>query len=169
MIETVAQASPVVHAQVQRLHPAIRWVWLGGAAIAAMVILIASLIAEAILRGERDWPLPWGVSAVLTATVIGGWSAVYSLLRYQNWGYLLREKDVVIQSGVWWKVRRCIPRSRVQHVDISSGPLDRAFGLVQVHLFTAGGMGAVAEIPGLSPEAAEDLRAALVRSSSDGV
>jgi membrane protein YdbS with pleckstrin-like domain len=123
----------------------------------------------AIAASNDDWPLPFGVLAAGGSLLMGGWCAVYSMLRYASWGYVLRELDVVIQSGVWWKVRRCIPRSRVQHVDIASGPLDRAFGLVEVHLFTAGASGAVAQIPGLSPEAAEHLRAALVRSTTDGV
>ena len=154
---------------IRRLHPAVRWVWLGGAVIAFFVLLIAAMGIETLVRREQDLPLPWGVASVVAAGAIGGWSALYSILRYRSWGYVLRDEDLVIQSGVWWKVRRCIPRSRVQHVDISSGPLDRAFGLVEVHLFTAGSVGAVAEIPGLSPEAGEELRSALVRSSSDGV
>lgn len=157
--------SPAGH----RLHPAVRKVWLAGAAIAGAVFTLIGLIGEGIARSKTSVPLPWGVGALGAGLLIGGWSAVYSILRYRSWRYMLRELDLVIESGVWWKLRRCIPRSRIQHVDITSGPLDRAVGLVEVHLFTAGGIGAVAEIPGLSPEAAEHLRAQLVRSSSDGV
>lgn len=154
---------------IRRLHPAVRWVWLGGSAIFFTVILVIALVVETLVRQENDLPLPWGVPAAIAAGLLGGWTALYSLLRYRSWGYVLRDEDVLIQSGVWWRVRRCIPRARVQHVDIRSGPLDRAFGLVEVHLFTAGSVGAVAAIPGLSPESGEELRAALVRSSSDGV
>jgi len=153
-----------------RLHPAVRWVWLAGAAIMFAVVMGIGLFIEwSVRRDMRALPVPIGTLALANALLIGGWTAVYSWLRYGAWGYLLRDEDLVIQSGVFFKLRRCIPRSRVQHVDITSGPLDRAFGLVEVHLFTAGGTGAVAVIPGLSPEAAEQLRAALVRSSSDGV
>lgn len=156
--------------ELQRLHPAARWVWLGGCLILFFVLLGLGLVADLVVRKNVDgWRWPLGTLALTSSVLVTGFAAVYAMLRYASWGYLLREEDVVIQSGVWWKVRRCVPRSRVQHVDITSGPLGRAFGIVEVHLYTAGGMGAVAQIEGLSPDAAEQLRAALVRSSTDGV
>jgi uncharacterized protein len=170
---TAAAADPAAgdDAELRQLHPAVRWVWLAGAIIGFFVILVMSMIGESILvnAADDDWPLPWGVLSIPGSLLLGVWLIVFSQLRYAKWGYALRAQDVVIQGGVLWRVRRCVPRSRVQHVDITSGPLDRAFGLVSVHLFTAGAPGAVAAIPGLSPGAAEELRAALVRSSADGV
>lgn len=157
-------------APLNRLHPAVRWVWLGACGILFLVLLVAGLIADVVVRKNIDgWTWPVGTIGLGASVVLTGLAVIYSMLRYASWGYLLREQDVVIQSGVLWKVRRCVPRSRVQHVDITSSPLGRAFGLVEVHLYTAGALGAVAEIEGLSPEAAEQLRLALVRSSSDGV
>jgi hypothetical protein len=162
--------TPPSEAALQRLNPTVRWVWLGGCVIFFFVVLTLGLIVEFIVRRSNDdWNWPLGTICLPTAFLLSGWAATYSMMRYASWGFAVREEDVVIQSGVFWKKRRCVPRNRVQHVDITSGPLDRAFGLVEVHLFTAGSMGAVAEIEGLSPESAEQLRAALVRSSSDGV
>jgi hypothetical protein len=51
---------------------------------------------------------------------------------------------------------------RIQHVDIDIGPVDRAFGLASLSLFTAGTVSAVGRIPGLPPDAAETLRETLL-------
>jgi hypothetical protein len=53
----------------------------------------------------------------------------------------------------------------VQHVDVTSGPIDRALGLVHVSLHVAGSAGPVLAIPGLSPADAETLREALLESA----
>jgi hypothetical protein len=163
-----APGASIVHDAPRRLHPAVRWVWLGSAGVMFFVLLVVGLILE-FTALPRDWWLPRGVTALGTALVLSGLAAAYAMMRYGSWSYAVREQDVLIGSGVFWKVRRSIPRARVQHVDITAGPLDRAFGLVEVHLFTAGALGPVASIPGLSPEAAEELRSALVRGGTDGV
>jgi membrane protein YdbS with pleckstrin-like domain len=50
-------------------------------------------------------------------------------------------------------------------VDVTSGPIDRALGLVHVSLHVAGSAGAVLTIPGLAPAEAETLREALLESA----
>jgi membrane protein YdbS with pleckstrin-like domain len=55
-----------------------------------------------------------------------------------------------------------VARDRIQHIDINSGPMDRRFGLVQVVIHTAGMIGSVAAIPGLTPSEAEFLRQQLL-------
>ena len=61
-------------------------------------------------------------------------------------------------------MRRCSPRLRIQHVDIESGPIDRAFGMVKLTLYTAGTNAAVGTIPGLLPQDAEALRETLLQT-----
>ena len=50
-------------------------------------------------------------------------------------------------------------------MDVSSGPIDRALGLVEVSLHVAGSAGPVLTIPGLAPAEAESLREALLDSA----
>ena len=54
-----------------------------------------------------------------------------------------------------------VPYVRIQHVDASRGPVERAFGLATTVVYTAGSRGADVSIPGLSPERAEDLQTRL--------
>ena len=83
-------------------------------------------------------------------------------MQYNRWRYAIRPDDVLIYYGVIWRVRRCIPRLRIQHVDISSGPFQRMLGIVSLNLYTAGVMGAVGQIPGITGPQAERIRAQLI-------
>jgi membrane protein YdbS with pleckstrin-like domain len=78
---------------------------------------------------------------------------------------------VLLAHGVWWQTRRSIPRSRIQHVDIESGPIERALGLSNLILFTAGTGDSDGRIPGLRQATAEALREVLLQNapaSADG-
>lgn len=73
-------------------------------------------------------------------------------------GHAVRKRDVISQKG--WLVRstKICPFNRVQNCSISSGPLERRYGLATLTLYTAGTDGADMRIPGLEKEEAENLR-----------
>ena len=73
-------------------------------------------------------------------------------------GYVVRDKDIVFRSGVVFRSVTAIPYNRIQHVETSSTPLDRKFGIAALQLFTAGGSGGDLKIHGLGAEVAEQLR-----------
>jgi len=160
----------------QMLAPQVLKLWFVSAGIWAAVVLIIGAVAEFFIWFNRSGPspatIPLGVITAAAVVLLGGVPLLLVPLSYRKWSYAIRAKDVLIESGVIWRVRRSIPRLRVQHVDIKSGPLDRWMGVVQVDLHTAGSLGAVASIPGLAPAAAEELREALVGAGgedTDGV
>lgn len=156
-----------------RLHPNARIVWiLGGLIGVGILMLVGAGVEFGVLHNRRDWPWPPMIPlmSLCGGVLLAIASVVASILRFSRFGYQLRDADLVVASGVLWRVRRCIPRARVQHIGIESGPIDRMFGLVNVEVFVAGGMGPVAQIGGLSPEAAEQLKEALiVERAVDGV
>lgn len=73
-------------------------------------------------------------------------------------GYSVRDKDVVYKKGVVWRSVTAIPYNRIQHVETSSTPLDRKFGIAALQIFTAGGSGGDLKIHGLGADNAERLR-----------
>lgn len=89
--------------------------------------------------------------------------------QWHAWQYEVTDNEVIISKGLWQQVRRYVPRDRIQHVDITSGPLARKFGLRHVHLYVAGAHGAIGEIPGLTPEEADELRHMLVETQAEHV
>ncbi|MFN4243912.1 MAG: PH domain-containing protein [Tepidisphaerales bacterium] len=158
---------------VQKLAPQVLVLWLVSGLISLGVVLAVSASVEFLWLRHTAWygrlPLPTGLLTGTATLLLGVVPLLMVPLRYRRWSYAIRQQDVLIESGVVWRVRRSIPRSRVQHVDIRSGPLDRMLGVVQVDLHTAGSLEAVASIPGLTPPAAEALRASLVGGVNDGL
>lgn len=166
-------APSLITTELQRLAPQVLVLWLVSGVITLVVVGAVVGVMETLWLGRSGWFLAlglprWTVTAV-AAGLFGVIPLVMAPLQYRRWSYAIRERDVLIESGVVWRVRRSIPRARVQHVDIRSGPIDRMLGVVEVALHTAGSVGAVASIPGLSPESAERLREALVGEAHDGL
>jgi membrane protein YdbS with pleckstrin-like domain len=77
-------------------------------------------------------------------------------------GYQLRQDDLVFRRGILWQRSVAVPYGRMQLVDIEHGPLDRGFGIARLKLVTAAASTGV-ELPGLTQEAAEELRDTLIR------
>jgi len=151
------------------IHPAIRKVWLFSNCISFVVFaILTSLIEFALIKAlHLPWPVP--IFMPLLWLGIGIWSASFVKRQWQAWQYEVTEHEVILQWGVWNQTKRYVPRDRVQHVDITSGPIARKFGLAHVHLYVAGAHGAVGGIPGLTPEEAEDLRSMLVETQAEHV
>lgn len=78
--------------------------------------------------------------------------------RYKRWVYQVRAEALYLERGVVTHVRTLVPYVRIQHVDTSRGPLERALGLSTLVVYTAGSRGADVSIPGLTPEEASDLQ-----------
>lgn len=101
----------------------------------------------------------WWVAAALWAVaatiVVVRWRLVERTWR--SWGYVEREDDLYITSGVLFRSLVAVPYGRMQLVEVASGPLERAFGLATVSLKTASAE-TNATIPGLSPDEAARLR-----------
>jgi uncharacterized protein len=83
------------------------------------------------------------------------WGAVGR--RYESWGYAEREDDLLVRRGVLFARLSVVPYGRMQFIDVTAGPLERAFGLATVRLHTAAAA-TDARIPGLDRDEAARLR-----------
>lgn len=155
--------APVEITGVRGIHPAIKNVWRFSALISLLVFGAIFTFGGFAIAKSAKAPILWGLGGGFALAVL---LTIPSLLiverQWQAWTYELRERDLVLTWGVFWRTRRCVARDRIQHIDINSGPMDRRFGLVQVVIHTAGMMGSVAAIPGLTPTEAEFLRRQLL-------
>jgi membrane protein YdbS with pleckstrin-like domain len=79
--------------------------------------------------------------------------------------YQLREHDLSLRSGVISHRVESLPFSRVQHVNIHRGPIERSLGLATLQVSTAGPN---ISIPGLSRADAEQIKL-LVTERADAV
>lgn len=152
--------APVFARELSPLHPKIRIAWYFEELIGSLVLTgIAGAIDLLWLSPHVDsWPLPRGGLLVGAAIVMLLWTIVAPRLTYRHWRYAIREHDVLTSSGILWRTQRSVPRLRIQHVELQTGPITRKLGLVAVTFYTAGSGAADAKIPGLRPEVAEAIR-----------
>jgi hypothetical protein len=129
-----------------------------------------------LLRMRRLLLVVWlGLLTIGTALLLGlfagpGWAAfallplglllwAWSMLgrNWRSWRYAERSDDLLISKGVLWQEEIVVPYGRMQLVEVTSGPVERHFGLASVQLHTAAAA-TDARIPGLDPAEAERLR-----------
>lgn len=98
----------------------------------------------------------WALFAV-PPTLLGGWGWWLLERNWRSWRYAERADDLLISRGVLWRELTVVPYGRMQLVEVTSGPLERHFGLASVQLHTAAAA-SDARIPGLLPSEAARLR-----------
>lgn len=120
--------------------------------IAILQLVFGIAFADEGLQINLGWL--WLIVPLLAVPLIA-----WPLISVPRIGYAIRDKDIIYKSGVFWHTVTAIPFNRIQHVEKSSTPLDRRFGISSLQLFTAGGSGGDLKIHGLPVEQAESLRA----------
>jgi uncharacterized protein len=96
----------------------------------------------------------WLAFSGLLAWRAHAWPAI----AYRHTSYKVDAQGIEIRRGVFWRTITSIPRSRVQHTDVSQGPLQRTHELGTLVVYTAGTDHARVDLPGLT-----HARALLVR------
>jgi len=79
----------------------------------------------------------------------------------KNYGFALREKDILYRRGYLVNKTTVVPFNRIQHASISRDVLDKMLKISTLEIFTAGGSGSDIRIPGLAPDLALRLKEAL--------
>lgn len=105
------------------------------------------------------WLLPWGLILLFLVVV--------EFLGFKIKGYSIRQKDVSYRSGLLFFKMTSVPLNRIQHCELSQGPLGRLFDLASVKVFTAGGATSDMVINGLTKERAQKLRDYITKLSAD--
>lgn len=110
---------------------------------------------------EAWWPL-----AIVAATVLCGvgLGLTWANRRYRRFGYALTAQVVRVRDGVVIHTDAIAPLYRVQHVDLSRGPLQLAFGLATLRIHTAAPAADVT-LPDLRADDAERVRDDILTAS----
>jgi uncharacterized protein len=128
-------------------------------------------LASAALSGLHGGSLLfWTVMAVAGVSALSWWGRRYTYLEHARTSYAVSRSGMEIRRGVVWRKVINVPRSRIQHTDVTQGPLQRAFGLSTLVLYTAGTEHAKIDLNGLAFETAMAIRHYLMeRGESLGV
>jgi membrane protein YdbS with pleckstrin-like domain len=126
--------------------------------LAVPVLPLASLTLGWALGGIPTVVYLPVVATVLLLTFLALTTACrFPAARHRHLSYRVDSDGLRIQRGVFWRRTICISITRVQHTDVSQGPLQRRYGLATLTVHTAGTEGASIPLPGLEHGVAERL------------
>ncbi|ADV28711.1 membrane-flanked domain [Pseudoxanthomonas suwonensis 11-1] len=131
----------------------------GGLAISLTLplVFVAGTVGAKLLDSPR-WLLV--VLAAAAGLLVGGG---IGRMRHRRIGWKLDDDGFATRRGGWWRSETLVPVSRVQHLDLERGPLERRLGLATLVVHTAGTRMAAVKLPLLALEDAELLRDRLAR------
>jgi putative membrane protein len=141
----------------KRLHPvamlvgAIRTLrrWVSGLVFPGLVLLVS--------QGFSLWTVTLFLLGLL---VVAALAALWGFLSWRATTYTVTGNSFRLRQGVFQKNERTIPLEHVQSVDTVQGIIQRAFGVVEVRIETAGGGASEpdASLAALDRDAAQTLR-----------
>jgi membrane protein YdbS with pleckstrin-like domain len=145
--------------------------WIVTAAISAGLFLSGAIT---LVAAGRALPV-WAIGAIATGwlavtALLGWWLQRWPAIYYRYASYVVAADGIEIRLGVVWRTVTNVPRSRVQHTDVSQGPLERRFGVGTLIIHTAGTDAAIVVLHGLAHETALAIRDHLLpRGDADAV
>jgi len=129
--------------------------------LTGMLPVIAGCLAAWLLL---DWTVAAWVAAGAVAVAAVRAALLPRIIR--AWGYAERERDLLVRHGRLVRRLSIVPYARMQFVDVTAGPLERAFNLATVQLHTAAAA-SDARVPGLEAGEAARLRDRLTALGED--
>lgn len=126
-----------------------------------MAVLLGGVVVAWALTGNRLFGFAAGL--VVLGTL---WRVTVIIRAVRAWGYAERDKDLLVRHGLLVRRLSIVPYARMQFVDVTAGPLERAFDLATVQLHTAAAA-SDARVPGLRPAEASRLRDRLTALGED--
>lgn len=140
--------------------------WIVAACLAAGLLMTALSVWAA-----NRLPPAGGLALVGAALAAAGAAALalhaWPAVSYRHTSYKVDDVALEIRRGVFWRKVITIPRSRVQHTDVSQGPLERGYDLGTLVVYTAGTDHAKVVLGGLSHATALRLRGHLLAGEHD--
>lgn len=149
------------------LDPRVVWLWRVQGLLRLLTLWVPLSVGLGVAVSRASSPAVGVLAGATLGLVQVVLALVWPSLEYERFQYAIRERDLLVQSGVLFQRRSSVPHNRIQHVDTRQGPVERAFGLSQVVVYTASGLSSDGSIPGLAEETAEALRDELARLGGD--
>ncbi len=137
-----------------------------GGLIFAAVVAFFGLIGFGIrfFFGDFDWLfISLTAGGLLITAGLFVLAVAWPPISYRYIRWRLSDTGFEIHRGVLWRHRITVPTARVQHADVSQGPLQRSFDLGTLTIHTAGTQNSSVELDGLQHGTALALRDEIIR------
>lgn len=105
-------------------------------------------------------PLLAAAIGLVIGIMLGSWNGAR---RHRRTFWLLDADGFALRRGNLWRRETRVPASRVQHLDLKHGPLERRWKLATLVIHTAGSKLSAVSVSGLDEGDAEHLRDRLAR------
>jgi membrane protein YdbS with pleckstrin-like domain len=140
--------------------------WLVAGPILAGVLL--GLLLILFLADLPGWAMALLVLLGAAAALgLAGSAHRWPEIEHRHAAYKVDGRGIEIRRGVVWRKVINVPRSRVQHTDVSQGPLERSHGLATLVIYTAGTNHARVDLHGLDHATALLIRDHLLAGEGD--
>ena len=117
-------------------------------------LVIGAVVLDQALDGTAFYGLPSVLVPLLALSSI----AVAPKRIYRHLGYRLTGNRLQVVRGWLFHTDTIVPLVRVQHLDVSRGPVEKLFGTAALVVHTAGTHNSIVTVPGLAPERAAEMR-----------
>ncbi len=168
---TDATAAPPATLTLRLDRRVVPYWWFSG--VTSTVILAALLTGagfvfrrELVARDAWDTAL-WTATALLSLRL--AWALVAPPWSWHRWRWGLDPELLLLQWGIISHHERAIPISRLQHVDLTRGPIERLFGLTTLVVHTAGTEASSFRLPGLADADARGVRDRILAARGDDI
>ncbi|MBL8892564.1 MAG: PH domain-containing protein [Planctomycetaceae bacterium] len=136
------------------------------AMIVSIVLSLLALVGVVIVGFSLGFTLLWlgittGILLLLVMLIL--FMFFWPPISHRHVRWKLDEIGLEIQRGVYWQKTLSVPLARLQHADLTQGPIQRQWGLAKLTVHTAGTENASVELDGLAYETAVELRDRLLR------
>ena len=123
---------------------------------------LAAVAAGFFAASATDVVSPWiGASlGLLPGLALGAW---LGFKQYRHTYWRLDDDGLAVRRGRLWQRETRVPATRVQHLDLKRGPLQRGRSLATLVVHTAGTRNSAVTVPHLDAVDAERLRDRLAR------
>ena len=121
-----------------------------------VMFLVAAIAAVAcfLLRETEEGVIYGAYAAGSIAIAILIFAAVFPKIYFDHYRYFISEDRVDVRAGIFFIRHTVVPIERIHQVEVVEGPINRMFGLADVHITTAGG---TAQIEYLERDEAERI------------
>ena len=138
------------------------------------LVFFALGLAATVFISITLWTLPdwWMFLAGLAVYLCLGWLLIkwHPEKNFAMTSWRFDEQALLIRRGIFFRKQLAVPRSRVQHIDVAQGPLQRKYDIAELIVHTAGTMNASVSLVGLQHSLAQAIRDRLLeQDDSDAV
>lgn len=105
----------------------------------AIIAVVAAVVLYAAIAFTDAGKEPWPTVLLALFVILVVYEVVAPVVFYKRYRYRIDDDKVDIRRGIITITHEMVPIERIHQVDVSHGPINRAFGLADITVTTAGG------------------------------